>query len=382
MGARSAKVEEFESAVGLINKVFRDLRGEKPTMQQEFPLLLNKDNVENMIVIERDNKIVSDVNYLIQDVTIQGNDIKVASIGGVCTDPEHEGNRYSSTILDYVEDKMLKDCVDVVCISGTRTLYTRRKCSIPKSFYKYTVYPLDLDIDFEVKEYDECHLNKMMEIYNQNSTRFLRTKYEFETLLESSTIPWGTYTYKKLVITIDEEVIGYIVMRVIDEEKLYGKVREMYIEPSYAYQALRYVANKYNLEYVITFVHVKDYVNQLRDYDEKEIAPMDGSLKIINFEAFTDKLRRYFEQYVDGKVINNMDFKKEEDKFVISFGDEKLAIDDIEKLVIDDIDKLNRLFFEGYEVIEEELKELKVIKEFAEKVFPIHFVWSSNLNYQ
>ena len=36
---RSAKPEEFESVINLINKVFRDLRGHKPTMQQEFPLL-------------------------------------------------------------------------------------------------------------------------------------------------------------------------------------------------------------------------------------------------------------------------------------------------------------------------------------------------------
>ena len=67
---RSAKIEEFESAINLINKVFRISRGHNPTMQYEFPMLLNQDNIENMIVISKDGQVVSDVNYLIQDVSI------------------------------------------------------------------------------------------------------------------------------------------------------------------------------------------------------------------------------------------------------------------------------------------------------------------------
>ena len=374
MSARSAKIEEFESAVNLINKVFRDLRNHKPTMQQEFPLLLNKDNIENMIVIEKDNKIVSDVNYLVQNVNIQGSAISMASIGGVCTDPDYEGNGYASKILDFVEDKMYKESVDVVSISGTRTLYTRRNCSLPKNFYKYTTYPKDIQINFEVKEYSEEYLDKMLEIYNQNSTRFIRTKEEFKTLLKSATIPWGTFTYKKLVLLNKEEVIGYMVIRVIDEDNLYGEVREMYIKPAYTYDALRYVAHKCDLEYIINFVHVKDYINQLDNYDEKVISKMDGSIKIINFEAFSNKLRKYFEQYVASDIINNIEFKQIDDKYVVSYKDEKL--------VIKDINTLNLLFFEGIDVVKDDIEELDVIKEFTKRVFPINFVWSSNLNYQ
>ncbi len=78
---KSAKIEEFEEVIKLINKVFRISNGYNPTMQQEFPLLLNKNNIDNMIVIKENENIVSDVNYLIQDVLIQGVKLKVASIG-------------------------------------------------------------------------------------------------------------------------------------------------------------------------------------------------------------------------------------------------------------------------------------------------------------
>ena len=85
---RSAKLEEFDKVIELINYVFRISRSHKPTMMEEFPLLLSKNNIENMIIISEDDKVVSDVNYLIQDVSIQGNRLKVAAMGGVCTHPD------------------------------------------------------------------------------------------------------------------------------------------------------------------------------------------------------------------------------------------------------------------------------------------------------
>lgn len=371
---RSAKREEFESVVGLINKVFRDLRGHKPTMQQEFPLLLNKNNVDNMIVISKNDKIVSDVNYLIQDVTIQGNNIKVAAIGAVCTDPEHEGNRYSSTILDYIEDKMLEDEVDIVSISGTRTLYTRRKCSLVKNCYQYITYPKDVYIKLEVKDYDKSYLNEMIEIYNQNSTRFLRTKNQFEALLESATIPWGNFTYKKLVVLKDEKLIGYIILRIIDEETLSGEIREIYIDSKYNYEVVQYIANKYNLEYIVQNVHIKDFINQPNNYDEKELVNLDGSIKIINYEKLCNNLNAYFKQYVDEDFVDNIEFKIIDEKYIIKYKNEEL--------IIDDIDKLNKLFLEGGDIVKKELVKLKNISEFVNNVFPINFVWTSNLNYQ
>lgn len=371
---RSARPEEFESAINLINKVFRTTRGHNPTMQYEFPMLLNKDNIENMIVIAKDGEVVSDVNYLIQDATIEGNDIKIASIGAVCTDPNHEGNRYSSRILDFVEEKMFKDGVDIVTISGTRTLYTRRKCSLVKNCYKYTIYPKVIDTDFDIKEYDEIYLDEIIRLYNQNSTRFLRSKSQFKSLLESATIPWGNYTYKKLVILSENELIGYLVLRIVNGEMKTGEVVEMYTKFDCSYEILQYVGNKYNLESINQNIHKKDYKNQPSNYDTKESVKLAGSVKIINYEKLCKNLNRYFKQYIDESIVDNMEFKFINEKYIMKYNDEEL--------VISDIDILNKLFLQGPEVLKNELENLKNIREFANKVFPINFVWTSNLNYQ
>ncbi|WFD11301.1 GNAT family N-acetyltransferase [Tepidibacter hydrothermalis] len=369
----SAKIEEFEDVIKLINKVFRVSRGYNPTMQQEFPLLLNKDNINNMIVIKENGKIVSDVNYLIQDVLIQGINIKVASIGAVCTDPEHEGKRYSSKILDKVEEKMHDDGVDIVLISGDRSLYTRRMCSKVKNFYKYTLMPKDISLNIDIEEYDEKYKKEMIQIYNQNSTRYFRTREQFEILLKSATVPWGNYTYKKLVIRKDDKLIGYMIIRIIDnEEKKLGQIIELNLPCNYVHDTISYLAYKYDLNYLDYWVHVKDYKNHIEKYDEVCIDYLHGTIKIINYEKMCKSLYNYFIQYADKKVLDNIEFKELSGKYLIKYKDEELLIEDVECL--------NKLFFEGK--IREDLSKKPNIEKFIKNVFPINFVWPANLNYQ
>ncbi|MEJ8554552.1 GNAT family N-acetyltransferase [Tepidibacter sp. Z1-5] len=371
---KSAKIEEFEEVIKLINKVFRISNGYNPTMQQEFPLLLNKNNIDNMIVIQENENIVSDVNYLIQDVLIQGVKLKVASIGAVCTDPEHEGKRYSSKILDKVEEKMYDDGVDIVLISGDRSLYTRRMCSKVKNFYKYTMVPKDIALNLDIQEYNEKYINEMIQMYNHNSTRYFRTKEEFEILLKAATIPWGNYTYKKLVIKKDDKLIGYIVIRIIDKQgKKLGQIIELNLASNYISHTISYLAYKYDLDYVDYWVHVKDYNNHIEEYDEACIDHLHGTIKIINYEKLCRSLYDYFAQYVDKEVLDNMEFKDLNEKYLIKYKDEELLIENVEVL--------NKLIFEG-KVKEESLNKKPYIKEFIQDVFPINFVWSANLNYQ
>lgn len=379
---RSTKLEEFKDTINLINEVFRTTINEKPTMKYEFPLLLNESNVENMIVALESEKIVSSVNYLIQDVLIEGQLIKVGFIGAVCTNSEYEGKGYASKVLDFVEEKMKKDGVDVISISGTRSLYTRRNCSMVKGFYKYTVNkteePLDLNLNLE--EFKEEDLPKYLQLYNQNSTRFFRSKEQFKILLEAATVPWGSYSYKKLSVKKDNEVIGYVVIRLIEEKNRFGKIIEMEVDNLYKASVLQNIANKYDLNYVIYHVHVKDYKNHFEGYSKKELDYQGGTLKVINFEKLMKNLKNYFNQYVENQLLENLNFKEDNNKYTIEYmGTEEC---NNERLVVEDLDKLNKLLFECDEDNYGEFKDLENIHKFLEEVFPLNFVWTENLNYQ
>lgn len=378
---RSAKLEEFDKVIELINYVFRISRNHKPTMMEEFPLLLSKNNIENMIIISEDDKVVSDVNYLIQDVSIQGNRLKVAAIGGVCTHPDYEKRGYSSKILDKVEEKMFYDGVDIVIISGTRSLYSRRNCSLVKSFYKYTIKPEDVKIPYEIVEFDETNfekdddLDKMIELYNQNSTRFIRTRDEFQKLLPAATIAWGTIAYKKVFIKENNNIIGYLIIRTIKkEDSTVGAVAEIGLNSVNVENILKYVANKFGLEYLNYKVHVKNLKDQLKCNGIKSLDYQQGTMKIINFTKLCDSLRSYFSQYVDSELLKYMEFKQVENKYIIKYKEEEL--------VIESLDKLNKLFFEKNEEQYNEFKHLKNIYKFATKAFPVDFPWTANLNYQ
>ncbi|MDB0441267.1 GNAT family N-acetyltransferase [Clostridioides difficile] len=378
---RSAKLEEFDKVTGLINYVFRISRNYKPTMVEEFPLLLNKDNIENMIIISEDEKVVSDVNYLIQDVSIQGNKIKVAAIGGVCTHPDYEKRGYSSKILDKAEEKMFSDGVDVLIISGTRSLYSRRNCSVVKSFYKYTIKPENIEIPYEIVEFDETNfekdtdLNKMIELYNQNSTRFIRTRDEFKKLLHAATIAWGPIDYKKVFIKENNNIIGYLIIRTIKkEDSIIGEVVEIGVNNINVENVLKYVTNKFALEYLEYKVHVRNLKEQLEYNELKSLDYQQGTIKIINYSKLCENLKGYFNQYVDSELLEHIEFKQVENRYIIKYKEEEL--------IIESLDKLNKLFFERNEEQYNEFKHLKNIYEFTTKVFPIDFPWTANLNYQ
>ncbi|SHH09321.1 GNAT family N-acetyltransferase [Tepidibacter thalassicus] len=371
---RGTKKEEFKSVIDLINNVFRISKGHNPTMDKEFPLLLNENNVNNMRIIKEDGKIVSVVNFLKEDIFIEGSVIKAASIGAVCTDKNYRKRGYSSLILDDVEKKMYKDGVDIVLISGTRNLYKRRNYIEVENFYEYTIKPENIDMNIEVVDYKLEYLNEMAYMYNQNSTRYYRTYEEFEILLEAATIPWGRYTYKKYVLINDKNLIGYIVLRIIDENVKYGQVIELFGSQDVVFKVLSNICLDLKLDSIKYYVHVNDKINQLINCFKKEKTYLHGTVKIINFVSFMENLRNYFIQHVSKRVIDKIKFKQDEEGYYFEIENEILKIKDVKELT--------KLVFEGYDETDIDLEDKPYIKKFLKNVFPIPFIWTANLNYQ
>ena len=371
---RNAKKEEFNEVINLINHVFRITRNNLPTMVEEFPLLLNKNNVDNMIIIKEDERLASTVNFLKQDILIEGVRIKGASIGGVCTHEDYRGKGYSSLILDKVEEKMYEDGVDVLLVSGTRSLYTRRSCSLVKSHYKYEFNKGIVSNELELISYDENYLEKISRMYNVNSTRYERSLEEFKTLIKSATVAWGNFEYKKYIIKKEENIIGYLIIRIINREEKIGQVIENCMNPIYTSKILRNLLVELELKTIVYCVHKKDYFNLLEDYDVKKIDYQQGSLKVINFKSFMEKLRTYFDYHFKSEFLKHVKFKENNGEYFIGFKNEEVKVKNI--------NDLNKLIFEGNIETLEGLEESLEIKNFLKEVFPIPFVWTANINYQ
>ncbi|SHH88473.1 Acetyltransferase (GNAT) domain-containing protein [Clostridium collagenovorans DSM 3089] len=371
-GPRGAKKSEFPKVIDLINKVFRTDRGHNPTMKEEFPILLVEENIDNIRVIVEDGVPVSDVNFVQRQILIENASIEVASIGAVCTHPDHRGKGYSSLILDDVEKKMYEDGVDMLLVSGTRSLYARRGCTQTKNFMKYTIEPKNIEMDLELREYNSSYLEDIMPMYNSAATRFYRSREDFEKLIESAVMPWGPFTYKRYVIFRENKLIGYVFMRIIEVNEKFGQVIECFGESEDIFKILSNLGKDLKLKNVFYMVNKEDKKNHLKSYSKCEEFFQEGTVKVINFTKLMKNLSPYFKQYLNSAEMKELKFYEENNEYIIEFKNEILKIKDI---VI-----LNKLLFEGTSAVNDALSN--EFKHVLDMIFPMPFPWVANLNYQ
>lgn len=364
----------FEKAIGLINKVFRISGGHNPTMQYEFPLLLCRENMDNMLAAESGGEVVSCVNFLPETIHVQNSLIRAASIGAVCTDESFRGSGISSMLLDMAEYKMKDRGIDVVLISGTRNLYKRRGCIELENFMEYEIEPLHADSDFETAPLEKTHICDMIKSYHQLSTRYSRTRQEFEALFDAATIPWGDFTYEKYALLRDGKFFGYIVLRIIGSDQKYGQVIESFGNPREIYRALSILADGLSLSCIKHYVHMGDSINCMDSFCNGKTCTLHGTLKILNPEGFIRSLYPYFSQRIGISTIENMNFGFTPGAYSISLEEEYFEIGSLEYLT--------RLIFEGSNSLPPEMDCPPGIMGVLDSVFPIPFIWTANLNYQ
>lgn len=134
--------QEIPELVFLANRVFRP-SGEG-NMEREYPLLITSENAENLRVArttgEEKSQIVSHVGICLRDVSLLGVRIRVASIGAVCTDPDHRGAGLASRLMTDAREHAIARGASLMLISGGRGLY-RRLGYIPAGSFPQHRFP-------------------------------------------------------------------------------------------------------------------------------------------------------------------------------------------------------------------------------------------------
>lgn len=376
-GPRACKKEEFEEVINLINHVFRISKGFKPTMKEEFPLLLNEENLKNIRIIVEDGKVVASLSFYKTNILIEGVPINAASVGSVCTDEKYRGKGYASMLLDDAEKIMREEDIDIMLVSGTRNLYLRKGCSRAGWCIKFEVPPEEkIDDSIELVEYSDEYLNDMIRIYNKEATRYYRSFYEFKNLLKGATTPWGNFTYKVYLLKKSGMFEGYVILRIIHDGIKRGEVVEFSGDRRIIYEGLKQIMVLLSLEHISVICTFNDWmINIIREkklrYEEINLS---GTIKILNFARFMDKLRPYFRQYVDRDIVESVNFREDNGIYIFEIGEEMIEINDI--------NKLTKLVFGDKGFNADELGGGFAIDNFIHSVFPLPFVWPRNLNYQ
>ncbi len=112
-----------------------------PTAHKGYhPPMFTRSNVENLVVATRGDEVVSHVGAVPETMVIDGADIPVTCIGGVCTHPSWRGGGLAGKALAVAVDDARARGDVLMPISGRRTLYSRIGAEPVGPIHELTVF--------------------------------------------------------------------------------------------------------------------------------------------------------------------------------------------------------------------------------------------------
>jgi predicted N-acetyltransferase YhbS len=182
-GPRPVRPEEFASLSELADTVFR------PGMFAKYPQLFNPDNAENLRVCcvdENDGgRVVSHVGMIQRPATLFGCATRVGGIGAVGTLAAYRGSGLAGACFDDAARKARRDGVDLLLVSGDRSLYRRRGCLRVGDDVSFTLTAAtssgsDSPLVVSLEPLADADLPQARRIYQQEPVRLLRPPSDWD----------------------------------------------------------------------------------------------------------------------------------------------------------------------------------------------------------
>ena len=267
-GPRACRPDEFASLRQLADTVFRPNEGDL-SMFDEFPTLFAPENSERLRVVSDSGRIVSAINYVVRPVTIYGNLVHVASLGGVCTYEECRGRGLATALLADSFVKMREESADVVLISGGRGLYLRAGCTpggreVACRLDRAALGQLDAPGSAVLAEAADEHVPSLIAIHQREPARYVRSPWDWRQFLsicrlERAGTPAPFGVRRCWLITAGERAVGYVVVEFTRDVTApsahvveYAGARRM------VFAAVRLLAEKYDLRHATGSVLPED----------------------------------------------------------------------------------------------------------------------------
>ncbi|MDB2425977.1 GNAT family N-acetyltransferase [bacterium] len=286
-GPRSLQEAEFSSLVNFLDDNLRS--DDNWSIKDEYPLALNKKNLDNIKVISVDGKIASHAVSKNLIVMTPIGLFNIAAIGNVTTDPSHRNKHYASKIVENcVESSKKRNCDFSILWTDKYTIY--QKLGFELAGFEVNLQiskplaapPLNLKVLNTKKVSPQALLN----LYTRHTSRTLRTLDDVKSYLD---IPNSNlYT----AWTHDNQLVAYAV-----EGR--GKDFGGYFHewggdvPHITYLLAEIQKNYRSVFNLISPAHSQNLINSLKNQGATTTTGFLGMINVNSFDGIFEKLTRY-----------------------------------------------------------------------------------------
>lgn len=294
-----------EEVVRLVDEVFF---GGKKYIANRFRKLFNNDNDDNIYYMENEHgEVQSTASCYYSSILVEGAlELKVCSLGAVCTSEKSRGLGLSSRILQKIEDDIRQKDIDILFVSGVRSLYTNRGCVragslhhfiLDKDNYRTTKVMLRDCITQLVTNITDDLILDMAHQYNKKPVRFYRSFDEWKELLRGNLFSYENEENHLYLLESEAYGRGYILCRVGYEgiDKVIQLI-EMIGNKELLFEGVCKLFEEKNADKaVLYFEEGMSVPNAL--LDKCQLEPITGTIKLINPHSILEKIKRYTKQY-------------------------------------------------------------------------------------
>lgn len=337
-GPRAAKIEELPQIVKLTSWIF-GFEKHGVYLDKVFPHVFCEENIGNLRVIVSNGKVISHLGIWEGLLHFYGTRLRVGLIGCVCTHPDYRMKGYASTLIKDAFEKLSNDHVDLVMVSGARSLYTRAGFVEAGIIYDYHI---SLDTakrlarhsnGLKVESYNEDKVSDLVEPYQREPIRFKRSLEEFKLLAGRA------FLAEVEALSI---FISYRMGKPVSYTAFVKGVWDNLTVVEYAGSRIAVLKTLYEASKTLKVEHVRlpvpygdwELVALLEESGLKpKTSNAPASLAILNPAVFVEKIRPYVEERLGVKA----DFKVatcNDDVFEVYMFGERVRFEDLKAFTL------------------------------------------------
>jgi len=325
-GPRGTRSEEFGKVMGLVDSIFVRPSERGTNMENGFPLLFNRNNLENMRIILLDGKPVAHIGFTVVDATLYGCGLKIGMVGAVGTDPMHRGRGLAGRLLSDCMRKLLADGVDFVMVSGIRGLYDRAGCVMAGKAYAFDMTGQNLEealgglrLPFGIREYEPSRIGELIAIHETEPVRYLRAREDFTTLLDERTYARP----KTFMIELGGEAVAYVSIETMWGDEGACRIEEYAGSREAIIATVPQLLERLDLKALRIMVphHDRELMGALARIERPRSSGFGGTMRVINPQGFLEKLKPHLVERI-GESARGIAYTKKGDRPAISLGHE------------------------------------------------------------